>query len=88
MATFQGKVSQDGWSVEVTTEDGSNESTLTVESLAITFIQSQTTLQAEGQKFIRESFSQIGQIERPETFTNANGQAIPEDAEEAETISS
>lgn len=58
MAKFQGSVTQEGWSVEFEATEGDNQaSTCIVQTLAFSFLQAQTSLQAQGQQFIRESLS-------------------------------
>jgi hypothetical protein len=75
MATFEGEVTQAGWRVRFETRaDDDQVSTTIAQSLAYTFCQIQTSLQAEGQRFIRQAVF----IEE-----DKNGQAH---AEEAETL--
>jgi hypothetical protein len=79
MARFQGKVTQEGWQVEFETSEADNQtSTILAQSLALTFIQTQTSLQVEGQKIIRQSFLEGN---APTDASDLNGQT-----EEAETL--
>jgi hypothetical protein len=83
MAKFQGKVTQDGWSVEFETDESDNHTSTTIAlALAQTFVQNQTKLQAQGQESIRQAFltGQIYETDRP-----TNGQTN-DGIEEAETL--
>jgi hypothetical protein len=66
MATFKGQVTQDGWSVQVETGEAGYVQVFavaSVEKLAETFIEAQTGLQAEGQKFVRETLNRESSLE-------------------------
>ena len=79
MATFEGEVTQAGWRCKVSAGEDSAETRGTIERLADTFIARQTYLQAEGQRFVRETLrAESFGLQTPE---EANGQAHTEEAE-------
>jgi len=76
MAKFQGKVTQEGWSVEFETSPEDNQvSTTIAQALAFTFCQAQTSLQAQGQESIRQAFL-TGQIRETDRPTNGHTEEV------------
>lgn len=83
MATFQGEVTQNGWSVTFETRPEDNQaSTDVARGLAAVFIESQVRLQTEGQKYIRQIVERGNTIPPGEGFVNG----FPYEEDEAESL--